>query len=392
MDRKTNSTGYFWFKIICGLSLKLTNIHVLSIRESCQLAMEDNDTVTYIDTGKSTSSIGNGFIGKLVGNIFLSIRFAVKTAKVVKRNDVVFSGTNPSMLVLFIALIKPISKFKWVLLINDIFPENLVPAKLISETSFVYKITKRLFDRAYSRADKIIVIGRDMQDVVSKKTAGNVPIEYIPNWIDLQDIYGAQGDNSYQNYEKVYDRKVVFQFFGNMGVVQGLDIILDAISETKCRDAKFKFIGSGSGVSLVEQYIRDNPQVDVELLPPIPFNENVTALSECDVALVSLAPGMNGLAVPSKAYFSLAADKPILVIGEPNGELELLIKDNPKIGWFCDSRDRLLISKKIDEISELDFSELQGCPRDVIKNLYSFQTASDRYVRLIKDMLNENHE
>ena len=173
-----------------------------------------------------------------------------------------------------------------------------------------------------------------------------------------------------------------------MGVVQGLDLILDAISETKCRNAKFKFIGSGSGVSLVEQYIRDNPQVDVELLPPIPFNENVTVLSDCDVALVSLAPGMNGLAVPSKAYFSLAADKPILVIGETGAELELLINDNPGIGWFCDCHDRLMISKKIDEISELDFSELEGGPKGVIENLYGYQAACDRYVRIIEEMIN----
>lgn len=389
VDQKTNSTGYFWFKIIQSLSHELTNVHVLSIRESCKLAQKDNDAVNYINTGKSSWSIGKGFVAKLISNIFLSIQFAVKIIQVVKKNDIVFSGTNPSMLVLLIALIKPISGFKWILLVNDIFPENLVPARLVSENSFVYKITRRIFDSAYCRADKIIVIGRDMKHAVTKKTSGKVPIKYIPNWIDLQDIYPVQIKDSYQNHDEVSERKVVFQFFGNMSIVQGLDIILGAISEIACSNAKFKFIGGGSGVSLVEQYIKDNPQIDVELLPPVPFNKNITVLSECDVALVSLAHGMNGLAVPSKAYFSLAADKPILVIGEPDSELDLLIKDNPKIGWFCDSRYRSLIAKKIDEIAKLNFSELQGLPRSVIENQYSYKAASDKYVSLIKDVLNE---
>ena len=81
VDRKSNSAGYFWFKIIYGLSLKLTNINVLSSPESCQLAMDDNDTVTYINTAKSISPIGNGFIVKLIYDIFLSSQFALKAMR-----------------------------------------------------------------------------------------------------------------------------------------------------------------------------------------------------------------------------------------------------------------------------------------------------------------------
>jgi hypothetical protein len=76
------------------------------------------------------------------------------------------------------------------------------------------------------------------------------------------------------------------------------------------------------------------------------------------------------------------------VIGETGGELELLINDNPEIGWFCDCHDRLMISKKIDEISELDFSKLEGASKGVIENLYSYQAACDRYVRTIEEMIN----
>ena len=85
VDQKRNSTGYFWFKIIQSLSHELTNVHVLSIRESCKLAQKDNDAVNYINTGKPSWSIGKGFVAKLISNIFLSIQFAVKIIQVVKK-------------------------------------------------------------------------------------------------------------------------------------------------------------------------------------------------------------------------------------------------------------------------------------------------------------------
>lgn len=359
----------------------------LSTQESCQLAAKDNDKVVYISAGNFGDFIGNGLIGKLISNFILSISLAIKTIKAVKKNDVVLSGTNPSLLVVMLALIKPISKFRWVLLVNDVFPENLISAKIISMNSIFFRFTKWIFDIAYNRADKIIVIGRDMQDIVYSKTSGKVPIEYIPNWIDTLDIDDCEERDLSQNYDKGYKETVVFQFFGNLGIVQGLDILLEAISKTKCRNAKFRFIGGGSGSSLVEEYIMNNTQVDVELVPSIPFNKNMIALRNCDVALVALAPGMKGLAVPSKAYFSLAADKPILVVGESDTELDLLIKENPEIGWFCNSSDISAIAKKIDEIADLDLSKLRGSPRGVIESYYNYQIVSERYVRLIKEMI-----
>ena len=87
VDQNTNSTGYFWFKIISALSLKFTNVTALSTQESCQLAAKDNDKVVYISAGNFGDFIGNGLIGKLISNFILSIRLAIKTIKAVKKNE-----------------------------------------------------------------------------------------------------------------------------------------------------------------------------------------------------------------------------------------------------------------------------------------------------------------
>lgn len=386
VDQKTNSTGYFWCKIIYGISRRLENVNVISTYKSCLLAMPDNKSVSYFPTKQIAIQTKKGFINKLVDNIFLSWRFLTKILPVVRKGDIVVCGTNPSMMVLLLALIKPIIKFKWVFVVNDVFPENLVPAKLISSNSILYKTTKKFFDRAYSRADKIIVIGRDMWDLVHCKTQGKVSIEYIPNWIDQSDLESGSALSSDSKFKVASNEKLLFQFFGNLGVAQGLESLLAGIAGIQSRKVKFRFVGGGSASELIEQFVQNNPHIDIELLPPVQFSENMATLKDCDIALVCLAPGMKGLAVPSKAYFSMAVDKPILVIGDIGSELDLLVRENPRIGWFCDCRDKFSIAETIDEIAEVDLSKLEGYPKEVIESFYNFQSASDRYVDIIEGM------
>ena len=110
----------------------------------------------------------------------------------------------------------------------------------------------------------------------------------------------------------------------------------------------------------MREFIKKNPFKDVELHPPIDFKDNNIGLNACDVAMVSLAPGMSGLAVPSKAYFSLAADKPIIVIGDHDSELKALIEDNTGIGWYCYSHNSSEVAKLIDKICDLDLSKFNN--------------------------------
>ena len=230
------------------------------------------------------------------------------------------------------------------------------------------------------------MIGRDMQKLVDKKTDNMGRTRYIPNWVDLDDI-SVVSKNTYQPFSQTsFEDKVVFQFFGNMGVVQGLDILLAAIAKTNNTKAKFVFIGSGAGIDLVAEFMKTNPIQDVELHPPISFKDNNVGLNACDIAMVSLAPGMSGLAVPSKAYFSLAADKPIFVIGDLDAELDLLLEENECIGWYCSSYSIGDIAKMLDDICDLDLSKYRNKPRNVIKNNYSYDSAISQYIKILNEL------
>ena len=56
-----------------------------------------------------------------------------------------------------------------------------------NSSRLLYKLLKKLFDKSYSYADKLIVIGRDMEKVMRNKIGHfsvNTEISIIENWAE----------------------------------------------------------------------------------------------------------------------------------------------------------------------------------------------------------------
>jgi glycosyltransferase involved in cell wall biosynthesis len=224
-----------------------------------------------------------------------------------------------------------------------------------------------------------------MQELLAKKTGARDRIEYVPNWVDIADFSVVQRSSEDAFHVTRKDR-VVFQLFGNLGRVQGIEVILEAIAKVRSKNATFLFIGSGAGESAVKAFIDRNPHLDVVHAPSVPFERNTEILSACDVAIVPLTSGMLGLAVPSKAYFSMAVDKPILVVGDEGSELQTMLSENPQVGWFCRSGSAERLASLIEEICETDRAGIVNKPRTLVAEKYSHDKMIDRYAAIIEGL------
>jgi len=385
-DSTQNSTGYYWSKIIFGLAENFDGISVISPEPPSKDFRSVANGLTHIPVNNPHFNKRNLFT-RLFGQIIQSMLFTIAILRTVRRGDTIFSGTNPALLLLLLSILKPALGFRWIVLVHDVFPENLATANVITKASLLYKLSKCVFDRVYSSADTLIAIGRDMRHLLSEKTRQLSRIEYTPNWVDPKDILPLSRDSISVVCNRAWNKKVVFQFFGNLGRLQGLKNILQAIQLVTNERAAFLFIGAGSEEHLISAYIKDHPEDDILHLPQIAFTENNVALSLCDVALVSLAKGMNGLAVPSKAYFSLAADKPLLVVTEEGSELFQLLSEDPSVGWLCEAGNPSKLAGLIDNICDLDLQALKGVPRSVLINKYNYKNSIDQYSKYIHDVM-----
>lgn len=256
----------------------------------------------------------NTLMGKVRSFLSMSLRLYKLARRNIQAGDKVLLVTNPAPLVLLMARLRRRRPFRLTILVHDLFPENTVPAGLRMPA---YGLVKRLFDQAYSRADKLLALGRDMADVLKQKTAGAVPIDIVENWADVNAIHP----------QPFPEGKVKLSFAGNIGRVQGLDKVIDRLPE----GVELHFYGTGAS----EDRLKKKGARNVYFHGPFYLAQQEAVLGAAHASIVSLSDGMYGLGVPSKAYSIMAAGRPILYLGPENGEVGRLVKEHGigYMGW-----------------------------------------------------------
>lgn len=102
----------------------------------------------------------------------------------------------------------------------------------------------------------------------------------------------------------------------------------------------------------MKRYIEHNKNLNnVAYIAELPSTQRSLGLSSCDIAIVTLGEGMFGLGVPSKAYFSMAANRPILAIMNEDTEVSHMVTAY-QIGWVDSSNQAQKLAQLIDEICE----------------------------------------
>lgn len=296
--------------------------------------------------------------GKAINFILMSMRM-IKLVKVhVQKGDKVLMVTNPAPLVVLMSRLKRKRGFELNILVHDVFPENTKPAGLKLP---IYGVFKYIFDKAYSSADQLIALGRDMADVLVKKvqTVEKVvekqpKITIIENWADIENIIPQQMPNG----------KIILEYAGNIGRVQGLDKVIEQLPE----DVDFHFYGTGA----MEDKLKEMGRNNVFFHGPYFRSQQNEVLSACHIAIVTLQDGMYGLGVPSKTYNILASGRPVLFLGPQNSEIDLLVKEK-KIG-YCGWPEKW----DVDELKEMGERA-----RKVAVQEYSEATILNKFVEAI---------
>jgi len=299
---------------------------------------------------KSLNLDKNSLIQRTIKITVLSLRMGILMCKKISKGEIVLLATNPVLLLLFVRLINFYKKFRLHILVHDVFPENTIPAKIFkNDKSIIYRAIKHLFDKAYASSDHLIVIGRDMKEVISLKVnrfSKHPVISIVPNWSDPAKF-------SVIKREAGNDNKIIVQYAGNIGRNQGLLEILDAFRLSNNKSLVLNLRGTGALYAYIENYIKSYSLDNILLNGGFSRNEENEILAKCDIGLVSLSYGMLGLGVPSKSYHLMSAGKPILFIGEPESEISQLVQEKG-IGWSLDIRNQ---NEMIDFFNSLSLIE-----------------------------------
>jgi len=342
---------------------------------------------TEIFRAASTTLDKNVIVYRIVNMLTLGASMFLKALRHFRRGDRILVVTAPPSLPHTIAPAALIRGASYVPLLHDCYPEQLIATRKARPGSLIVRINNVANRWLFKHASKLIVVGRDMKDLMEEKTASlDIPIDVIPNWADLEIIHPSPREENTLRKELGIADKFVLMYAGNIGRPTDVETIVDA-AEVLLEEPQFYFvfIGSGAKRKWLETQIRDRNLTNVTLLDVRPREDQIVFLNACDVALVTLVKGMWGAAMPSRTYNVLAAGKPIIALTEPGSELARVI-DEEQVGWYVTpgETDELVAAIRQASADRDRLNEIGKSAYSAAKAKYSRETAIESYRNALK--------
>lgn len=346
----TDTVGGYYVK---GLAEKLASA------EEVEVVYPSNNSSSFVNLD-SRIKINNiyqfrfnrkNLIIRTISQLIMSMQFFFFLLPKVREYDVVVSFTHPVFMIFISSFLKRLKKIKIVIINYDLFPEILV-ATGSSKNNWVYRRVKKLFERAYNRADIIISLGEEMTQIFKNKIHNqHTKIYTIPNWADVENIYFQTKETNDIILKYGLESKVVFSYAGTIGRCQGIEKLMDLLNKIEYNSRiHFLFFGKGVAINDFKDQITKNRNRELITYAGFIVSEDKKLfINACDIAIISLLETMTGLNFPSKTYNILASGHPVLFIGKEDCELAKMINQF-EIGWVCASFDPNRFQEIIDEI------------------------------------------
>ena len=188
------------------------------------------------------------------------------------------------------------------LILRDLFPQWIVDTGLIKENSLTHLFFKHFEEINYLNADRIGVMSKSNLKIFKTRLDFN-KFEVLPSW--HKPVKAEAKNELLIEYGLTHlKNKTVFFYGGNIGVAQGVEVLLD-LSKSLIHEKKihFVFIGKGDCVDLT----KDKSLINVTYLESLKPELYYELVSNFDVGLFSLHSNHTAHNYPGKiwGYMSL---------------------------------------------------------------------------------------
>ena len=222
------STGHFMTKITEALSYHFETFSICSQPSYGLNGVKVQRTEVYngvnIFRVSSTTFNKDKFFLKFINILTFGISTLIVGINYVRRNDTIFVVTNPPFLPFIAMLVCKIRGASYILRIDDVYPDVLFIANKLKRNGFVAKIFNYLNKLLYRNAKAIVVLGRDMKQLIIEKDETNKgKIKTITNWGETSSISPNENLGIQFRNELGLKNKFVLLWAGNMGIPHGIN-------------------------------------------------------------------------------------------------------------------------------------------------------------------------
>ncbi|MDQ3987072.1 MAG: glycosyltransferase family 4 protein [Actinomycetota bacterium] len=268
--------------------------------------------------------------------------------------------------------------------VQDVYPDVAIELGVIKRRRLV-QAAHRLERWCYERADAVTVLAEDLKENVGAKASDLAKIRVIPNFVDTDWIRPLEKENSYRR-EFGLEGKFVVMYAGNIGLSQGLEIVIEAAGAlTYEADLVFVLNGGGASRERLEHKAAGLP--NVRFINVQPEQRLPEVLAAADLHLVTLRRGLARTSVPSKTYSVLAAGRPLVASVDEGSEVAGLV-ERSGAGVATPPEDAEALAKTVRRLMDApgDLAAMGASGRRFVEGWASPAAVASAYESLFEEL------
>jgi colanic acid biosynthesis glycosyl transferase WcaI len=237
--------------------------------------------------------------------------------------DVYVVVSPPLLLGMAAWLVGKLKRAPFVFHVQDMQPDAAVGLGMLKANWF----TKALYGLetfAYRKAARVSGITPGMLERFRAKGVPESKLIYFPNTIELPNDLSSPERGSFRGRHGFAPDDFLAVYSGNLGVKQGLDILLE--TAPLLRDPRIRIVicGDGAQREALAARAREMKLTNLSLLP---FEDDYRALLlDADICFITQQVGSGNSFFPSKLLGILAEGPPIVAVSAPESELAVALR------------------------------------------------------------------
>lgn len=365
--------------VLCGYPREYLDGSDIPTRET--VAGMNIHRLKYIQMDRS------GFLGRIVNYFSFTLMVLLNLPKLGQyRSIVVYS--NPPILPWIVSWAKALFGTKIVFVSYDLYPEVATVTDTLRQGHPICKLMNHINRCICRRADRIVALSGEMKAyILNHRDYPAQNVRVIPNWYA---DHGVLAPNRERNpFREVTKGRFTVAYFGNMGTMQDMDTLLQAVRELQDEDVFFLFAGHGNKMEKLRKTVQSEGIENIAVYPFLHGQDFQNALEISDCALVTLVQGATGLCVPSKTYSYMMQGIPLLAVMD-EGDIVSDIRQGA--GRWVRNGEGSLLARHIREMKadpEL-VEQMRRVCRKLYEEKYTEEICTRQYVSLFRELLGQD--